>query len=142
MRIAAGADAFLAACDAGLAAGRTSWRAEADAHLAGQSWDATHAAMAALVDAAIVRKAAGFASPPTAPAVRRPARPPYDVVVAGAGFAGSVIAERMAEASGASWALPATWSRVSQTRTRMPDASAIRSAITDPAKPVPATTTS
>ena len=27
-------------------------------------------------------------------------RPPYDVVVAGAGFAGSVIAERMAEASG------------------------------------------
>ena len=100
MRIAAGADAFLAACDAGLAAGRTSWRAEADAHLAGQSWDATHAAMAALVDAAIVRKAAGFASPPTAPAVRRPAHPPYDVVVAGAGFAGSVIAERMAESSG------------------------------------------
>ena len=100
VRIAEGADAFLAACDAALAAGRTGWRAEADAHLAGQSWDATHAAMAALVDAAIARKAAGFAPPPAAPAVRRPARPPYDVVVAGAGFAGSVIAERMAEASG------------------------------------------
>ena len=100
VRIAEGADAFVAACDAALAAGRTGWRAEADAHLAGQSWDATHAAMAALVDAAVARKAAGFAPPPAAPAVRRPARPPYDVVVAGAGFAGSVIAERMAEASG------------------------------------------
>ena len=102
MRIAEGAADFLAACDAAIAAGKGAggWRAEADAFLAGQSWDATHAAMAALVDAAVARKAAGFAPRQPAPAVRRRVRPPYDVVVAGAGFAGSVIAERMAEASG------------------------------------------
>jgi UDP-galactopyranose mutase len=56
--------------------------------------------MAALVDAAVARKAMGFAPRRVAPAVRRPVRPPYDVVVAGAGFAGAVIAERMAEGSG------------------------------------------
>ena len=46
---------------------RGSWRQEADARLAGLSWDATHAAMAALVDAAAARKAAQRA------AARRPA---------------------------------------------------------------------
>jgi UDP-galactopyranose mutase len=100
VHIADGAAAFVAACEAALAAGKDHGRAEADALIAGQSWEATHAAMAALVDAATQRKTAGFAPRPSAPAVRRPVRPPYDVVVVGAGFAGSVIAERMAEASG------------------------------------------
>jgi UDP-galactopyranose mutase len=71
----------------------------AEARLAGLSWDATHAEMTALLDAASTRKAA-TPVPPAAPALRRRIRPPYDVIVAGAGFAGSVIAERMAEASG------------------------------------------
>lgn len=99
VRIASGPEEFVAACAAALADARRpgGWLAEADARLAGQSWDATHAAMAALVEAAIARRTP---APPPAPALRRPARPPYDVVVAGAGFAGSVIAERMAEASG------------------------------------------
>lgn len=110
VHIADGAEAFVAACDAALAAGKGAapWRDAADAVLAGQSWDATHAAMAARLAAAVARKADGALppppppppSPPATPAVRRRIRPPYDVVVAGAGFAGSVIAERMAEASG------------------------------------------
>ena len=98
VRIAGDAPAFVAACADALAAGRAHGRPEADARLAGQSWDATHAAMAALVEAAALRKAAP--PHPPSPAVRRPVRPPYDVIVAGAGFAGAVIAERMAEASG------------------------------------------
>jgi UDP-galactopyranose mutase len=98
--IAAEPEAFVAACEAHLAAGRAGpWLNEADAHLAGMSWDATHAAMAALVDAVPARRSAGSPRLP-APALRRRPQPPYDVVVAGAGFAGSVIAERMAEASG------------------------------------------
>jgi UDP-galactopyranose mutase len=102
VRIADGAEAFVAACAAAIAAGKgpTPWRDAADALLAGQSWDATHAAMAARLDAAVARKAEGALPPPAAPAVRRRVAPPYDVVVAGAGFAGSVIAERMAHASG------------------------------------------
>jgi UDP-galactopyranose mutase len=99
VRIADGAAGFAAACAAAIAGGRERWRPAADLHLAGLSWDATHAAMAALLDAAVARKASGTVLRP-APAVRRPVRPPYDVVVAGAGFAGAVIAERMAEASG------------------------------------------
>ncbi len=98
VRVADGPEAFLAACAAALSDRPERWRSEADARLAGQSWDTTQAAMAALVDAAVARKAAPPLPP--APAVRRPVRPPWDVIVAGAGFAGAVIAERMAEGSG------------------------------------------
>lgn len=97
VHIADGPDAFVAACAAALTDG-PEWRPEADARLSGLSWEATYVAMAALIEAAAARKAAPPRLP--APLVRRPVRPPYDVIVAGAGFAGSVIAERMAEASG------------------------------------------
>ncbi len=102
VRIADGAEAFVAACAAALAAGKgpSPSREAADAVLAGQSWDATQAAMAQHLEAAVDRKATGALPPFAAPALRRRIRPPYDVIVAGAGFAGSVIAERMAEASG------------------------------------------
>jgi UDP-galactopyranose mutase len=104
VRIAAGPDAFVAACAEALAAGKGSPArlAEIDRHLAGLSWDSTHARMARLVDEAILRNTVqeGSSARLPCPPVSRPIRPPYDVVVAGAGFAGSVLAERLASASG------------------------------------------
>lgn len=93
-----GAEAFARGCDAALAlAPGGDWLAEADRFLAGTSWDETCRAMAALVEAAIAGKA-------QAPAPRRRRRPRiaggYDVIIAGAGFAGSVLAERMAADGG------------------------------------------
>ena len=52
---------FVAACEDALAAGKSGsgWQAEVDRRLAGLSWDATQASMAALVDAAVAQKARG-----------------------------------------------------------------------------------
>ena len=103
VRIAGDLAGFVAACADAIAAGKSwvGWQAEVDRRLAGLSWDATQASMASLVDAAVAPRARGeqlVAFP--RPAVRRRIRPPYDVVVAGAGFAGSVLAERLAAGSG------------------------------------------
>ncbi len=85
--IARDADAFVAACEAALALPKQgAWRDAADAVLAGQSWDDTHAAMAR----AIGRVLRGEPR----------ARPHYDTLVVGAGFAGAVLAERLAADSG------------------------------------------
>ena len=56
--------------------------------------------MAALLDAAVARKARPSRREFPRPARAAADRPPYDVVVAGAGFAGSVLAERLAAGSG------------------------------------------
>ena len=95
--IAGDAASFVAACETALALPRAgAWRGAADRLLAGMSWDRTFAAM----------KRAMAPAPPAAPAIRpaaiRPsaARPHYDTLVVGAGFAGSVLAERLAEGSG------------------------------------------
>jgi len=87
--IAATADAFVAACDTALALSREpeQWLPAADAALAGMSWDATFLQMEALVDAAVTAR--NFK-----PAPRVHAH--YDFLVVGAGFAGSVMAERLA----------------------------------------------
>ena len=80
-------DRFVEACDAALALARgddPTWRDEADAALAAMSWDGTASAMLAAIAE-------------TTPA---PARPHYDVLVVGAGFAGSVMAERLAADGG------------------------------------------
>jgi UDP-galactopyranose mutase len=82
VRIAATAGDFAAAIDDALALQRGAWLPEADAALAGMSWDATWAGMQRLITGARLG----------APAVMRRAR--YDVVVVGAGFAGAVMAER------------------------------------------------
>ncbi len=90
--IAGEADGFIAACEAALALPRAgAWRDEADALLASQSWDRTQAAMAAQIDRVVAR-------PRRVPPAAR--REHYDTLVVGAGFAGSVIAERLAAESG------------------------------------------
>lgn len=90
--IAGEADGFIAACEAALAMPKTgAWRDQADAVLATQSWDRTQAAMQSQIDRVIARPR-GVAA--------RPKREHYDTLVVGAGFAGSVIAERLAADSG------------------------------------------
>jgi UDP-galactopyranose mutase len=101
VEIAADAEAYARAIDRALQrAPNGAWREEADAHLADTSWDSTHRSMDRLV-----RQARdGAARRPSAdrfptPGLRR-RRWPYDVVVAGAGFAGAVMAGRLASMSG------------------------------------------
>ena len=82
---------FIAACEAALALPkRGAWLDEADAVLATQSWDRTQAEMQTQIDRLNAR-------PPRSAARRREH---YDTLVVGAGFAGSVIAERLAAGSG------------------------------------------
>jgi UDP-galactopyranose mutase len=90
--------AFVAACEAALALDRGDWIDEVDAMLATISWDSTFAAMSDLIAAVIAKRAS---APVVTPAVWTGERPqPYDVMVVGAGFAGAVMAERLAADSG------------------------------------------
>lgn len=93
---------FIAACEVALKQSRQpgAWRDEADRMLASMSWDATFAAMSAAVAAAARRRVepAPVDRFP-APGIRRGARG-YDVTICGAGFAGSVLARKLAEDSG------------------------------------------
>ena len=93
VRIAADPNQFVAACDEALALARGDrrWRDEADAVLATTSWDRTAADMLAAMSEA----GAGNSS-----LAARSVRPHYDYLVVGAGFAGSVMAERLAAAGG------------------------------------------
>ena len=111
-------EAFIQGCEAALALGKaktSTWRDAVEVALAELSWDKTYARMAALVDEAVVRhsqEAAAQAKPASAPApsspnasVTSPAVLPagrkshFDALIVGAGFAGSVIAERLAAGS-------------------------------------------
>ena len=94
--IAGTPEAFIAACEVALALPRHgAWLKAADAQLADTSWDKTQGAMSALIDAAIVKRRSS-----SVPAIRTGTTPDYDVLVVGAGFAGSVLAERLAAGSG------------------------------------------
>lgn len=91
VRIADGPSRFIQACDEALALARgvdTAWRDEADALLGAGSWDDTAAAMIAAIDEVATEQAT----------LRDRAH--YDVVVVGAGFAGAVMAERLAADAG------------------------------------------
>lgn len=100
VHIADGADAFLAACEQALLLRRQSdWWDEVDSLLSTSSWDRTQAAMAARIDEALnlSRQVQPVVSPthwPTHETGR------YDVMIVGAGFAGAVMAERLASQSG------------------------------------------
>jgi UDP-galactopyranose mutase len=100
VKIADGPEAFVSACDAALALSRTAgdWQHEVDGVLAQISWDRTFRQMADLVDTVVARSEQ--VQPIRSPAVRSAGRQHYDVMVVGAGFAGAVMAERLAQGSG------------------------------------------
>ena len=94
VQIAGTAEAFAVATDAALALARgpQDWLAEADAMLAGMSWDAIWSAMSALI--------IGQRQQVPGKAAQSSQGARYDVLIVGAGFAGSVLAERLAVESG------------------------------------------
>jgi UDP-galactopyranose mutase len=100
IRIAADAAGFVAAAEelmAADAAARAEWRTEVRECLADKSWDGIAARIARMLrDGLAAHQPTTFA--PTTPRARRH----YDVLVVGAGFAGSVMAERIAAGSGRS----------------------------------------
>jgi UDP-galactopyranose mutase len=109
VQIAANSDEFVAACERALQmaadpSGR--WLKDADAVLAELSWDQTYIRMEALIERVLEPgKALPAANAPQSGVVAPTIRPsnrkkPYDALVVGCGFAGSVIAERMASQQG------------------------------------------
>lgn len=100
VHIAGTADEFVEACTSALdLARRTDWLADVDALLAETSWDETVQRMWTLVEAHLLtdNRVHPIVSPTRWPA--EPAKS-YDVMVVGAGFAGAVMAERLATQSG------------------------------------------
>lgn len=95
--IAESGDGFVAACEQALALSRGggAWLKEADELLAGMSWDKSFQQMSALIDQSISRGM--HAHPVVSPTGFYGDRPQhYDVMIVGAGFAGAVMAERLA----------------------------------------------
>ena len=94
--------AFIAACDAALEmarSGSSAWLEAVDQALSELSWDQTLLRMSAQLDRVETRNRAHRNAPkPTR--TPRPATERYDVLVVGAGFAGAVMAERLAADAG------------------------------------------
>jgi len=98
--IADDVEGFVAACELALARGKSgAWRHAVDTILADLSWDRTAAQMQALIDDVVAAQTA--VQPIVSPTVWPSERPnAYDVMVVGAGFAGAVMAERLAAGTG------------------------------------------
>jgi UDP-galactopyranose mutase len=101
VKIADTPEAFVAACEEAMTLARgddQAWLDEADAQLARGSWDRTAAEMAALMADEV--EAHDKVEAVVSPTDRPDPGTHYDVLVVGAGFAGSVMAERLASQSG------------------------------------------
>lgn len=100
VEIADTAEAFVAACERSMERRRsgTAWLDAADAKLARGSWSSTALEMEALIAAEIAGR--GRHEPVVSPTSWPPERERYDVMIVGAGFAGSVMAERLARDGG------------------------------------------
>jgi UDP-galactopyranose mutase len=88
---------FITACEAALALKPDDWRPQVNEKLASMSWDKTFDRMSKLVSEAIFTGHTAIHKPAMRSSRRRSA---YDVVIVGAGFAGSVLAERLAADGG------------------------------------------
>jgi UDP-galactopyranose mutase len=103
VKIASTPDEFIAACDQALALSRLKgeWLKEVDVALSALSWDETFTRMNLEISRAVAHHdqastdliaQSGVASPAIRPASRNK---PFDYMIVGAGFAGSVLAERL-----------------------------------------------
>ncbi|MDB5461319.1 MAG: UDP-galactopyranose mutase, partial [Caulobacteraceae bacterium] len=109
VRVARTPDQFVAECEAALALAadpRGRWLEQVDGILADLSWSQTFARMSALIDQAILARqdeaehrswTLQAVASPAAHTGRRPGQ--YDYLIVGAGFAGSILAERLADGS-------------------------------------------